>query len=175
MRGDNAGYQTTCERLLGHFEQVKNAQTSNNVAWACALGPNAVKDMKRAVGLAEKAVKSQPGSSNYLNTLGAVLYRAGKPEATIRELSESMSPSALSSSFRPRLTVIYDQLFLAMALHRLKRADEAKELLDAVIEQLDTIQHNQSGFPTAQTVDPWPRREMNLLRTEAENLIKPKR
>ena len=37
MRGDNAGYQTTCERLLGHFEQVKNAQTANNVAWACVL------------------------------------------------------------------------------------------------------------------------------------------
>ena len=94
MRGDLPAYQATCERLLGRFEPLKNGPTANNAAWACSLGPGAVKDMDRAVRLARWAVETHPEDSEYRDTLGAVHYRAGDLEATIRELSRSMSPNA---------------------------------------------------------------------------------
>jgi tetratricopeptide (TPR) repeat protein len=175
MRGDALGYQTACERLLGRFEQVKSVLTANSATWACALGPDALKDMGRAVRLAEWVVSVQPNNTSYRDTLGALYYRAGDMKATIKELSESKRPAASGNSFRPVLTVVYDRLFLAMALYRSKRVQEAKELLETAIEQLDTMGRNRNGVLPPQAIDPWQRRELSLLRKEAETLIKPKR
>ena len=86
MLGDIAKYQATCKRLLDRFEKVENAATANNVAWACALGPNAVKDMGRAVRLAERAVQAQPENTDYRDTLGAVQFRAGNLDETVKVL-----------------------------------------------------------------------------------------
>jgi hypothetical protein len=96
-------------------------------------------------------------------------------EAAKRELRPSISPSALGSPFRSSVTGIYDRLFLAMALHRSNGAEEAKELLEAAIDQLEAYRQEQSSFPTSLAIDPWQQRELSLLRTEAEVLIKPKR
>src|SRR4029079_6703596 len=133
----------------GLFEPLKNGATANNAAWACSLGPGAVKDMDRAVRLARWAAETHPEDSEYRDTLGAVLYRAGDMEGTIRELSESMSPNAPTSTPRSALTVLYDRLFLAMALHRSKRADEARELLEAAINQLDLNRQGHAGAPAS--------------------------
>jgi superkiller protein 3 len=175
LRGDKAKYQAICERLLGRFEQAKNAQTANNVAWACSLAPDAVKDLGRAVRLAQRAVDLQRGNGSYLDTLGAVLYRANDLEGCISRLSQSSNPPVSSNVRRTTLTLVYDRLFLAMAHYRLGHVEEAEDFFEMVLQQLDTDGQTKSMTPTTLTMGPWQRRELNLLRAEAEKLIKPKR
>ena len=108
-----------------------------------------------------------PRNTNFLDTLGAVLYRSGDFEGTIERLSAS------GFSSRPDRTALFDRLFLAMACHGAGRTEDAEVLLEA-------------GHPTAQTssgqarrptpgprVDVCARKELELLREEAEKLIKP--
>jgi len=175
LRRDETSYRATCEGLLHHFEQVNNPRTANNVAWACALAPNAVKDLGRVVRLAKRAVEIQQGNSNYLDTLGAVLYRADDMEGTIEQLSESISPSGSRYSVKSGLTGLFDHLFLAMAYHRSKRVEEAKDLLEEVVQRLDAIEQNKNDPARALVMDLWQKRELDLLRDEALRLIKPKR
>jgi hypothetical protein len=62
-----------------------------------------------------------------------------------------------------------------MALHRSKRTDEARELLEAAIGQLELARQGHAGAPASLYIDAWQRRELDLLRAEAESLIKPRR
>jgi tetratricopeptide (TPR) repeat protein len=165
LRRDNPNYRATCARMLDQFEQVKNPRTANNVAWACALAPDAVKEMDRAVRLARRAVELQPGKPNNLDTLGAVLYRAGDMGGTIEQLSRSRPIGA---------TALYDRLFLAMAHHRSGHLEEARDLFEGVVHQLDASERVKTGSPRGLVLDPWQKGELSLLRAEAEKLIKPK-
>lgn len=45
--------------------------------WTCTLAPEPIADFPKAVQAAQTAVESDPNSIVYLNTLGAILYRAG--------------------------------------------------------------------------------------------------
>jgi tetratricopeptide (TPR) repeat protein len=173
LKGDQGGYQATCERMLARNEGAKSPAIANNTAWACALGPRAVKDMNRAVRLAQQAVELDRGNGEYLNTLGAVSYRADQFEDVIRLLRPSASPSALSYAARSNLTALYDRLFLAMALFRSGRAEEASELLDLVDQQLATAGRSGTSVAGVLRIDPWQLRELHLLRDEARKLIKP--
>jgi WD40 repeat protein/tetratricopeptide (TPR) repeat protein len=175
LRGDHGSYQAACQRLLDRFEQVNLARTANNAAWACALAPNAVKKIDRAVRLAQRAVDLAPGNADYLDTLGAVHYRANDMEGTIRLLGQSASLSVSSNAPRTSLTTAFDRLFLAMAHYRLGHVEEASELLELVVQQLDAGGQNGMGSAGVLLSDPWQKRELNLLRDEAEKLIKTKR
>jgi hypothetical protein len=175
LKGDEVNYRATCERFLEQFEQVSNPGIAHNVAWACALAPNAVKDLGRAVQLAKRAVKGQPANAGYLNTLGAILYRANDMDGTIKLLGKSSSLSTSSDSASAEWVTLFDRLFLVMAYHGLGRVDDSKDLLEAVIQRLDADEQNKNGPARALPTDTWQRRELNLLRNEAERLIKPKR
>ena len=71
--------------------------------------------------------------------------------------------------------MLYDRLFLAMALYRSKHVEEARELLETAIEQLESNRQGHTGVPATLVFDSWQQRELDLLRAEAESLIKPKR
>jgi hypothetical protein len=96
-------------------------------------------------------------------------------DGTIKQLGKSSSPSPSSYSSTAEWVTLFDRLFLAMAHHRLGRNEEAKDLLEAVVQRLDAAEQNKSGAARALAIDPWQKRELNLLRDEAERLIKPKR
>jgi tetratricopeptide (TPR) repeat protein len=166
---DPAGYRATCERMLDQFDAAKDPNTANTVAWVCALAPNAVKEPNRAVGLAKRAVEIQPWNNSALDTLGAVLYRSGNFDGTIERLNAS------GFSSRSDRTTVYDRLFLAMACQGAGRAEDAKVLLERVIPQLEPHQHKTGVPPQPLVMDVWQRKELELLREEAEKLIRPGR
>src|SRR5262249_40545723 len=87
--GDIKGYRKACAAMLEIFAATETPKIANNVAWVCAYAPVAVADPDQAVRLAEKVALSHPKKYATLNTLGAILYRAGKCEAAIQNLTEA--------------------------------------------------------------------------------------
>src|SRR5262249_6477530 len=66
-------------------------QALNNLAWELATCPDAkVRDAKRAVELAKKAVKLAPRDGNIWNTLGVAHFRSGDWKPALDGLTKSM-------------------------------------------------------------------------------------
>ena len=155
--GDRAGWRRSIAALLDRFGGTINSRTANDVAWACALGPEATADPGVPVRLAEVAVQgttTQATRPNYLNTLGAALYRAGRFDEAIRRLEEGIQAPG-------RGGIPSDWPFLAMAHHRLGHRDEARRWLDRLRE------HQPSEDPDQF----WDELEIRLLRSEAEAVV----
>ena len=91
------------------------------MAWSCALGPGGLTDYSAVVALAEDAATSGRGI-NRQNTLGAILYRAGRFEKAVEALDRSVATHGAGGT-------PYDAFFLAMAHHRLGHAEEAARWL----------------------------------------------
>jgi tRNA A-37 threonylcarbamoyl transferase component Bud32 len=157
-RGDQAGYRSICQERLKAAGPNPSGDDANYIAWICALGPDGAADFTRPVHLAETAAANAAPQAkhNILNTVGAVLYRAGLYQEAIDRLNEGMNSNAGQG-------VVLDWVFLAMANHRLGRAAEAKACLDKA----------RAGQPPA-AADPnrcWPDLEEEVLRREAEALL----
>jgi tetratricopeptide (TPR) repeat protein len=166
--GQVDAYRTDCGEMLQRFGPTDKASDGHWVAWSCALAPDAITEWPTAIALAEQAVRSDSKSVQHLTTLGAVLYRAGRFDEALARLTEaaalSQAPSEASNS-----SPAYAWFFLAMAQHRLRHADEAKQWLDKAIAWTDkTIAEADQG-----TTDlPWNRRlTLKLLRDEATTLL----
>jgi WD40 repeat protein/tRNA A-37 threonylcarbamoyl transferase component Bud32 len=151
--GDAARYRKTCARLLGRHGETKDAEVAGSVAWDCGLAPEATAEPERVVRLAEQAVAGE-ARGDRLGTLGAALYRAGRHEQAAARLHEAIKAHGGEGTFR-------EWFFLAMASHHLGQADEARRCLDRAV---------QKGEKEA---DGWQQRqERDLLRAEAEGLLK---
>ena len=132
---------------------------SNNIAWSCAVGPDALEDYRRPVQLAESSVASRL-ESNRLNTLGAILYRAGEFSAAIEKLERSVAIHGAGGT-------AYDAVFLAMAHHRLGHPAEAREWLRRRTPASAGMHKPDESGPSS-----WiPRLELELLRREASALL----
>jgi WD40 repeat protein len=162
--GDAEGYRRVCDSVLRRFGRSDDPDLANSVAWTCVLAPNAVTDPGRPVALAEAAVGADPRNRDYLNTLGAALYRAGRFEDAVRRLNESVQAHGHGG-------VPEDWLFLAMAHEHLGHAEEAHQWLDRAAKWLDEAQEsNAAAGPPAPA---WNERlGLTLLRREAEAQIK---
>jgi tetratricopeptide (TPR) repeat protein len=154
LRGDRTGYTAVCETLLNRFGKTEDAFIANNVAWPCALGPEAVPDLKPAVALAHLAVQSEPKNANYRNTLGAILFRAGEYQEAVRVLNESIR-------LHDKGGTALDYLFLTMAYHKFGQADEARTWLDKGLRV----------NPGEKSLSDNDRLELQLLRREAATLL----
>jgi tetratricopeptide (TPR) repeat protein len=157
VSGGPAGYRSACERTIKQFGATKLAYTANGTAWACAVAPDALPDMTPAVELARLAVKAVPTDASARRTLGAVLYRAGKHDEALTELTAAIKMNAKGGTWG-------DHLFLAMAQHKLGKTDEAMKSLAAAEKLLDS---DPAWF--------WADKlERQLLRDEATKLIRGK-
>jgi WD40 repeat protein/tetratricopeptide (TPR) repeat protein/tRNA A-37 threonylcarbamoyl transferase component Bud32 len=155
QRGDRTGYSAACAALVNRFGKTSDPNVANDVAWACAVGPRALPDLKPAVALARLAVRVRPKEVNIRNTLGAILFRAGLHKEAVSELNEAVKLHGMGGR-------TWDFLFLAMAHHQLGQHDEARTWLDKglwVDASEKTLQETQ-------------RLELQLLRREAEALIR---
>jgi tetratricopeptide (TPR) repeat protein len=154
QRGDQEGYRKACARIIDRFGTSTNAREANNIAWTCALGPEALPDLKPAVELARLAVRANVRDAGIRNTLGAILYRAGQYKEAVAELNKAIKLNQKGGTAA-------DFLFLAVAHHRLGQADEARQWLDRARQELE------KNPPVHWSVQV----EFQLFRREAEALI----
>jgi len=107
---------------IDEFEKALQANPSdveacNNLAWVLSTtSAEQLRDPRRAVDLASKAVSLDPHRAGALNTLGIALYRSGKWEEAIQWLNRSTKAGGGSG---------FDWFFLAMAHERLGHDEEA--------------------------------------------------
>jgi WD40 repeat protein/Flp pilus assembly protein TadD len=166
--GDPDAYRKVCAKALRTLKNP-NGAAQNMVAWMCVLGPlgrGSVADPKQVVPLAEKALASNRQSPNYLHTLGAALYRAGRFDESLRRLNESMK--AYGADGR-----VFDWLFLAMIYSQRGEPGQARRWLDKAVQWLDESTPTQPKDAGLGLPIPWNHwMQVQLLRFEAEALIR---
>jgi tetratricopeptide (TPR) repeat protein len=153
--GDQPAYRRICAALLEKAGPKPAPALANDLAWVCALGPDALADYARPLALAELAVgqAAPAGKHHALNTLGALLYRAGRYREAVGRLEEGLQAARGQG-------VAQDWVFLAMAHHRLGEEAEARGSLARLAKHRPV-----EGGP------PWVKLEVELLRREAEALV----
>jgi uncharacterized protein HemY len=125
-----------------------------------------VRDPKQAVELAGKAVENAPQEGGFWNTLGAAHFRSENWNGCVTALEKSMQFRHGGDGF--------DWLFLAMAYHHLGKAGEANKWLDKALVWLAQMERDRISNPSLQMQWQSQRDEAELLRHEAEGLIRPK-
>lgn len=151
-------YRQTCEAMLAAFANSQQPIETNFTAWTCALVPQAISHSERAIEQAQRSVDAEPGNQQYLNSLGAILMRAGHYAEAKEQLQK-----ALLVAGNNNLSPSYAEYFLAMTEHYLGHLELAQEHLQRANE---TAAKELAGSPV------WNRKlTLELLRQEAEALI----
>jgi tetratricopeptide (TPR) repeat protein len=101
----------------------------NKLAWNLATEVLAIRDPKRAVELAKKAVQLAPNVGHNWNTLGAAYYRCGDYKASIEAQEKSMKLRDGGDC--------YEWFFLAMAHAQLGHKEEARQWYDKAVAWMD--------------------------------------
>jgi tetratricopeptide (TPR) repeat protein len=165
-KDDRRGYQTACAQMLKHFAQTEDAYTANAVAWTCCAAPEAAGDFAPAISLAERAVRANPRSGDFVQSLGAILYRAGRLDESIQRLEEA---ERLLPEYNAYASLVLARLFLAMAEEKLRHHDKAREWLELAGEAMRKPSQTRFGIPQ---VPDWKQRlALTILRKEAESLV----
>jgi tetratricopeptide (TPR) repeat protein len=134
--GDADGYRAACAGIAKRVPPVGpklSPGEANNAAMAFALGPNAADDLAAPLAWIDHALarltaiekanaapadQIQRARHAYMNTRGAVLYRAGRFAEAAKVLREGMCLLPSGGEF-------HDWSFLALAEHRLDHAEDA--------------------------------------------------
>jgi serine/threonine-protein kinase len=128
-----------------------DANVHNDLAWLLATCPDSkFRDSKRAVELAEKAIKLAPKEGDFWQTLGVAQYRAGDWKPALDALTKSMKLRKGGDGF--------DWFFLAMVHWQLGHTEEARKWHDQAVEWMD--KNNPKN------------EELAGFRAEAEELLK---
>jgi serine/threonine protein kinase/tetratricopeptide (TPR) repeat protein len=109
-----------------------NGMFANDLAWFLGTCPDLrYRDQKRAVELAELAVKLVPSAANFWNTLGVVRYRASDWAGSV--------DATLNSMKLLNAKILSDWFILAMAQWQLGEKSRAKQLLSHAERRLSTL------------------------------------
>ena len=145
--------------MLDHFDKPDGKPRDddlNLLAWLCTLAPDALPHFGTPLRFAETAV-SKSKEWQTIDTLGAVLYRAGRYEEAAARLDEAIQAQGKGGA-------VGTWLFQAMARQRLGQQEEARRCLKTAL----------AGFEEALPQDAarWTTRlELQTLRREAEDLL----
>ena len=182
VSGDEAGYRRVCGRMLERFhgridgligpEQAEDKEdvqvTRFMLVRACVLAPAAVPEYDRLLRLVDMSA-APDGDATYwvpLYIQGAACYRAGRFEEAVRLLRDSLSRTRVGAR-------ALNFPYLAMSLHRLDKADEARQELRNAREALDqwaqTVFDRPNWFVPVPYWYDWP--ECQVLYREAYRLI----
>jgi tetratricopeptide (TPR) repeat protein len=135
----------------------------NNVAWRLAARPETQKrDPRRAVELAEKAVKAEPANGFFRVTLGVARYRAGDAGGAVAALEEAQKEIDAKNDIKSGAGRLL--FFLAMAEQKAGHGPEAKQAYERALEWLKA---NQPALEK----NPWAADEMARFRAEAEEVL----
>ncbi len=153
---DSKGYRQGCADMLEHFDKTGKGD-ANWLAWLCVLAPGNASDFNKPLSLTQDAA-FRTKNWETLDTLGAVLFRAGRYKDSAARLEEAITRHGQGGSAGT-------WLFLAMTRQHLGEKEAAKTCLDKAL----------AGFEQALLKDPanWCKRlELQLLRREAETLLR---
>jgi WD40 repeat protein/Flp pilus assembly protein TadD len=165
--GNPASARRVCTTLLLTFRQTENPTVANEVAWCCARFPGGAGDPAGVVLLAEKAVDQAANDTNFLTTLGAACYRAGRFTEAVSTLEKRIQLQGLDGT-------AWDWLFLAMAYQKLGHGEEARKWLDKACQWTDQALKDDLKQAAPDISFDWDSRlELQLIRREAEGLIRP--
>jgi serine/threonine-protein kinase len=135
----------------------------NNLAWGLSTHPEPTKRKpRRAVELAEKAVKADPRQGVFQTTLGVARYRAGDALGAIAPLQEALKRFEGVPDFQPG--VGRSLFFLAIAQQKADHRPEARQAYDRALAWL---QANQKALEK----NSWAADEMRRWRAEAEEVL----
>jgi WD40 repeat protein/serine/threonine protein kinase/tetratricopeptide (TPR) repeat protein len=157
-KGDLTAFRQTCEQLL---KRVANSYRLNDgvaVAYLCCLRRDAVSDPSALVKMLEGTTAVGPERFDYLETLGAALYRAGKVPAAQERLEKAVKSQRNGGS-------VWTQLFLAMSCHQLAKHDDANKWLMKAVKRIDQIERSGQRLSWSWRV------QLRVLREEAEALL----
>jgi tetratricopeptide (TPR) repeat protein len=139
-----------------HFRQTielyDTASMRNELAWMLATHPNPRvrnETAHLAVQWASEAADLSPNNGGIANTLGAVLYQAGRWQEAVAALEKSMELRKGGDSL--------DWFFLAMAHWKLGEKDKARQWHDRAVQWMD------ENRPASE--------ELCRFRTESEELL----
>ena len=118
---EEATRQTIKQQRRALEANPTDAKAFNGLAWTYLTAPEALRDWKAALPLAQKAVQLEPGPMNR-NTLGVAYFRAGR----YREAVETLEPNLKDQA---DWTLTYDLYFLAMSHHQLGESALARAIL----------------------------------------------
>jgi hypothetical protein len=154
--GDRDSYRRLCA-AVGDCLPRDTVDNTSWATWTSVLGPGGLDDYVPVLRAAEKAFGPKPNVYQ-LNTLGLIVYRAGRFEDAVKRMEETV---ALRDKADPDhdLFIACDSCILAMAHARLGHADEARNLLGKAVANLGRVK----GGPF--------RKEIELLRREAEEVV----
>jgi tetratricopeptide (TPR) repeat protein len=138
---------------LPFLMQAYAAEDCNELAWRYVTGPEKERDPKKALPMAQKAVKLMPEAC--LNTLGVVYYRLGRYAEAMKTLEQSLRVTREKAA-------AFDLFFLAMCHAQLGEAAKAKECYDRAVHW---VQEQQGKMRTG-----W-KEELDAFRSEAETLL----
>jgi serine/threonine protein kinase/WD40 repeat protein len=130
------------------------AAACNNLAWTYLIAPQAMRNAKAAMPLAEKAVRLEAGNASFRNTLGLAYYRAGH----YRQAIDVLRPNLQEQGDQ---ILAYDLYFLAMSFHRLGETARARDYYDWAVRWVE----NQGELSEARL------RELSTFRAEAEKVL----
>jgi serine/threonine protein kinase/WD40 repeat protein len=92
----------------------------NDLAWIYLTAPEALRDVKAAVPLAEKALRLDSKNAFCRNTLGLAYYRAGRYREAVKVLRPNLEHQA-------DWALAFDLYFLAMSHHGLGETERARD------------------------------------------------
>jgi WD40 repeat protein len=131
-----------------------DAAACNNLAWMYLTAPDALRDVKAALPLAEKAVRLAPGNAIPANTLGLAYYRAGRYREAVDILRSNLAR-------QDEWALTYVLYFLAMSYHQLGETARARDYYELA------VRWQRSGSRLA----PEQVEELDMFRLEASELL----
>ena len=160
-------YHDACRRMLESATPTTGALEANFIAWTCALAPAALDEYDAVLSLAMTTLETAPDNQQYANSLGAVLYRAGRHEAALTRLTQ-LAQQLEQTEAQPHSSPAYCWYFLAMTHEALGHTNEAQIWLKRANDWTKQVL-NSATDPSL-----WNRQlTLELLRDEATALIDP--
>jgi WD40 repeat protein/serine/threonine protein kinase/tetratricopeptide (TPR) repeat protein len=154
--GNRIEYRKLCRLLSKQLDERSDPDVARLAASVAVVAPRALDDYSTTIALVERALKNVEAErrQQFLDASGALLFRSGRHRESIARLRESLAvPGGHGRE--------HDWLFLAMALHCDGQTNEAIKYLDLA---------RQQTLPGKDR--PWEKLEIQLLREEAEKLVK---
>jgi tetratricopeptide (TPR) repeat protein len=173
-----AGYQKACSELLSGEISTDDAGKLDRILWVCCLSARGRDDHDQMAKLLAALVTNDTKNPLYLQTAGAVNYRAGKFEAAVTRLNEviKLKNEKAQKTSSPSNGDPFDWLFLAMAHHRVGHKDEAKSFFEKAKTWITKSTRDKPADETLGKRVSWETwLELQILSREADELINGKK